>query len=92
MAYVVEQSARGRLFDHHPGVHDQRVVGTAGHDAEVVRDQHHGHVPVPLLPAQEVQDLVLHRHVQRRGRLVGEEQRRLAGKRDGDADPLPHAP
>ena len=41
--------------------------------------------------AQQVEDLRLHRHVQRRRRLVGNDERRPAGQRDGDHHALPHA-
>ena len=40
---------------------------------------------------QQVEDLRLHRHVQRRGRLVGHQQRGIAGQRHGDHHALAHA-
>jgi hypothetical protein len=57
-----------------------------------VRDQHHAHLALRLLGRQQLQDLRLHRDVQRRRRLVGQQQPRLARQRDGDHDPLAHAP
>ena len=42
-------------------------------------------------PGQQVQDLCLHHHVQRRGRLVGQQDPGLAGQRHGDRRALPHA-
>ena len=47
-----------------------------------------------MLLAQALQqrnDLRLDRDVERRGRLVGDDQLGLAGERQGDHDPLPHA-
>ena len=44
-----------------------------------------------LQVGEQPQHLRLDGHVQRRGRLVGEQQRRLAGQRDGDHHPLAHA-
>ena len=41
--------------------------------------------------AHEVQDLGLDRDVEGGGRLVGDEQLRVAGERHGDHHPLPHA-
>ena len=46
----------------------------------------------PLLQiAQQVEDLRLDRDVERRRRLVGDEQRRLARERQGDQRALPQA-
>ena len=48
----------------------------------------------PGLPAQlgqQPQDLVLDRHVERGGRLVAQDDLGVAGQRDGDHHPLPHA-
>ena len=41
--------------------------------------------------ADQPEDLRLDRHVERRGRLVGEKDFRIVGDRDGDHDPLAHA-
>ena len=40
---------------------------------------------------QHLEDLRLHRDVERGGRLVGDQQFRLVGDRHGDHRPLPHA-
>ena len=40
---------------------------------------------------QQFQDLRLHRHVKRRGGLVGDQQVGIVGKRHGDHDALPLA-
>ena len=46
-------------------------------------------MPVSRLEvAEELQDLRLHRHVERRGRLVGDEEVGLVGERHGDHHPL----
>ena len=44
-----------------------------------------------LLAREQVEDLRLHRDVERGGRLVGDQQLGLAGERDGDRHPLAHA-
>ena len=74
-----------------PGVHHRDVVGPPGHDAEVVGDEDHRHVPLALLRLEQVEDLRLHGHVERGGRLVGEQQLRAARQGDRDHDPLAHA-
>ena len=88
---VVEDLAhRARLHDL-PAVHHADAVGGAGDHAEVVRDQDDGHTEPNLQLAHKLQDLGLNRHVERRGRLVGYEDLRVAGEGYGDYHPLAHA-
>ena len=82
---------RRRALDDAAGIHHRHLVGAAGDDAEIVGDQDHRHVPALLLARQQVEDLRLHRDVERRGRLVGDQQLGLAGERDGDRHALAHA-
>ena len=89
--HVREQRPRRCLLDDLAGVHHGDLVGAAGHHAEVVRDEQHRHVAVPLLLGEQVEDLGLHRDVERRGGLVGEQQRGAAGEGDRDGDALAHA-
>jgi hypothetical protein len=56
-----------------------------------VGDHEDRHAEPPLQVAQEVEDLGLDGHVERRGRLVGDEELRIAGQRHGDHDALAHA-
>ena len=58
--------------DDAPAIHHHDAVGHLGYRAHVVRDQHRRAAP-RLLFAQQVEDLRLHGHVQRRGRLVGDQ-------------------
>ena len=55
-------------------IHDRDPVGGLRDDAHVVRDQHDGDVVVAREPPQQRDDLRLHRHVKRRGRLVGDHE------------------
>ncbi len=48
-------------------------------------------MPAALLARQQIEDLRLDRHVERGGRLVGDQQFWFAGQRDRDRHPLPHA-
>ncbi len=51
-------------------------------------DEDQPHSPLPLDGHQEVEDLLLDGDVERRRRLVGDEELGLAGDRDGDHDAL----
>ncbi len=85
------QDGRGRTdFDDPAGVDDRCAVREARHDAEVVGDEQDreagGRPKVP----QQFQDAGLHRHVQRGGGLVRDEQRRVATQGHRDHHPLAH--
>ena len=69
--------------------HIQLLAGPADH-SQVVGDQHQPDAPGLPQVGQHPEHLRLDRDVQRRGRLVRQDQRRLGGQRDRDADPLPH--
>ena len=84
-----ENVPRGAPLDDLAIVHDADPVGHLAHDAEIVGDEQHGHVELGLELRQELEDLRLDGHVERRGRLIGDEQVRLVGKRHGDHHPLP---
>ena len=69
-------------------VEDGDAVRDVAHDAEVVGDEE---VRDPLLRLEldeEVEDRGLHRHVERGGRLVADDELRVAGERARDRDPL----
>jgi hypothetical protein len=53
------------------------TVGDLGHHAEVVGDEQHTRAMPSLDVLDQVEDLRLRGHVQRRGRLVGDQQRRF---------------
>jgi hypothetical protein len=90
-AHLGEERRRGRLLDDLAGVHHGDVVGAAGDHAEVVAHEHHGHVALAPLLVEQVEDLRLHRDVERGGGLVGEQQLGAARQGDGDDDALAHA-
>jgi hypothetical protein len=64
--------------------HHDHVVGNLAHHAQVMADEQHAHAVLVLQPGQQLHDLALDGHVQRRGRLVGDQQLGLAGQRHGD--------
>ncbi len=81
----------GARLDDAAGVHHRHVVGVMRHHAEVVRDEQDAHAGLGLQAAHQRQDLRLDRHVERGGRLVGDQQRRVAGHRQRDHHALAHA-
>ncbi|MCY1296085.1 hypothetical protein D9M70_454550 [compost metagenome] len=53
-------------------------------DAEVVRDQHDRHAEALLQRLEQIKDLRLDRHVERRRRFICDQEIRVVGKRHGD--------
>ena len=84
VAGVLEDGPHAALLDDPPGVHDDDAVGHLGDDAEVVGDEQDRRPGALLQPAQQVEDLRLHRDVEGGGRLVGDEQLRVHRQRHGD--------
>ena len=80
---------RARLDDA-AGVHHQHPVGDLGHHAHVVGDEHDRRAVLAPQPPQQVEDLRLHGDVERGRRLVGDQQRGVAGQRHGDHRALAH--
>ena len=72
-------------------VHHHHPVGDVPHDVEVVRDEDVGQAELPLEVLEEIEDLRLHGDVERRDRLVAEDELRVHRERARDADPLPLA-
>ena len=75
-------------LDDPPRIHHRHPVAGPGDDAEIMGDEDDAHGELVAQVEDQLEDLVLDRHVERRGRLVGEEQLGVAGERDGDHHPL----
>ncbi len=60
-------------------------------DAEIVRDEDDRHPQLALQLLEQLEDLRLNRHVERRRRLVGDQHGRLARQRHRDHHALAHA-
>ena len=88
MARRAEEFLGAGAFDDLAAAHQRDMVRHVLHHRQIVRDQQHGHAQLALDVGQQVQHLRLDGHVQRRGRLVGDQQQRLGGQRDGDHDAL----
>ena len=91
MGRVGEDLVHRRDLDDLAGIHGGDAVGDRGDDAEVVGDEDHRHAVGRLELGEEREDLGLDGHVERRRRLVGEQQLRPAGQRHRDHHALPHA-
>ena len=69
-------------------MHDRDAVGDLGDDAHVVGDEQDADTALVGEVAEELQDLRLHGHVERRRRLVGDQELGIAGQRGRDHDAL----
>ena len=79
-----KQLGRGRALDHRATVHHHHTVHLVLHQAQVVADQKQAHAIFTHQLLDEPQHLFLHRHIQRGGGLVGNQQVGTAGQRDRD--------
>ena len=87
-----EQPRDRRVLHHLPGVHDDHPPAQGGDDPQIVRDHDHREVQALHQLRDEVEDLGLDGHVERRRRLVRDQQPRVAGERLRDEHPLAHSP
>jgi len=86
-----EQGVARRRLDDASAVHHGHPVGDRRGDAEVVGDQEHGHAELPPQRVEQLQDFRLRGDVERRGRLVRDQQPRLGGERHREERALLHA-
>jgi hypothetical protein len=87
----VEQVMHLRVLDNLGRIHDDHVVGCLGDDSEIVRD-HDDRAPEVILEAlHQVEDLRLRRHVERRRRLVRDQEVGIVDQCHGDHHALAHA-
>ena len=86
-----QQLARGADLHELAGPQHRHAVGDFRDHAEVVRDEQHAGAVLAHELADQREDLRLRRDVERRGRLVGDQQRGLEHQRHRDHDPLPLA-
>ena len=84
VARIAEELRRRRLLAHLAIAHDHHVVGDLAHEREVVGDKEHRHLVALLEGGHEIHDLALYGDVERGGRLIGNQQLRLAGDRHRD--------
>ena len=75
-------------LDDAAGVEQRDRVAHAAHDVHLVRDQQDGQPELGVDAPQQLEHRVRGLGVQRGGRLVGQQHRRLGGQRAGDPDAL----
>jgi hypothetical protein len=86
------QDLRNRpALDNAAGIHDRDRIGDFGSNPEIMGDKDHTHAQLALEPAEQDQDLNLHCRVERGGRLVRQQQARIARQRHRDHRPLAQA-
>ena len=78
-------------LDHAARIHDADVVGEARDHRQIVRHPHEGRAGLIRQAAHLGEDLALDRDVERRGRLVGDDDGGAVQKGDGDRHALAHA-
>lgn len=78
------------LFHDHAGIHDRDILRQIRHNAQVMGDNDNGCIMLLLQILDDIQNLPLDSHIQRRRRLVADQKLRVTGKGDGDHDTLAH--
>jgi hypothetical protein len=86
-----EHRSGGSGFHDLARIHHGHAVRGAGYDAQIMRDQQHGDAEIALQIDEQPENLRLDRHVERGGRLVGDEQCRPAHQRHGNHHALAQA-
>lgn len=74
-----------------PGVHHGDGIAGLRHHAQVMGDHDDRQATLVAQVEQQPQDLRLHRHIQGRGRFVGDQHLRVAAQGYGDHGALAHA-
>ena len=77
-AAASNSASRRRQLDEPPEIHHADAVGDVRDHREVVGDEEVGEAELALQVLHQVQDLRLHRDVERRGRLVADQEIRIA--------------
>ena len=76
----------GRSYLHEAAeIHDRHAVGDMAHHVQIMGDDEHGEAEGLAQVVEQVQHLALHRDVETRGGLIGDDQ--LGRERDGAGDP-----
>ena len=88
VARMVQYLLRTAAFHNLTVIHHRHIVGYLRYHTKVVSDENHRYTPLPLQLAQQLQYGLLHRHIQRGCRLVGNHQLGFAHQRHGYHHPL----
>ena len=90
MCRMVKQLFGRRPLDHLSGIHYEYPVRHVCHDSDVMCDQNHRHPGLLLQLFEQIHNLCLNCHIQRRRRLIGDQKTRIAGKRHRNHHTLAH--
>ena len=88
MVRAEEHGLRRTDLHQPPEIQHGDTVRDVAHHPQVVAHEEVAHPLLGLEVGEQVEDRCLHRHVERRGRLVADDDARIAGKGTGDRDPL----
>ena len=88
VAGLGEDGLAGSVLDDAAEIHDAELVRHVADDGQVMADEEVGEAEAALKLAHQVQDLRLHRDIQRAGGFVADQEVRLGGQRAGDRDAL----
>jgi hypothetical protein len=91
MSRRLKNFARRACFHDPTCVHHGYAVGQLRRDADVMRDEDHGHPAAPLYLAQQDEDLNLHGRVKCGGEFVRQQEIRTTGESQSDESTLAHA-
>ena len=80
-----------RGLDHLALLHHDHAVAIGGGEAEIVRDQDRRHAALARQLDDQIHHRLLRRDVEAGGRLVGDQELRIAGQRQRDDHALAHA-
>ena len=88
MPWSADQLVGGCDFHQPPQIHDCNPGGDLLHHAQIMRDKDHGEAEVSLKLGQKIDDLSLHRDIQRRNGLVTDQKLRFQDQGPRNTDPL----
>ena len=92
MARRSKELGRSGLLGHAAGIQHERAIGVTGDKAQIVRDQQKGQIPIPAQPLEQLHHLGSHCCVERRRRLIGDQELRAGRERHGEERSLPEPP
>ena len=81
---VAEYRGDGAFLDQVAVFHHQHAVGKTPDHVQVVRDQQNRHAVFVLQAVEQIQYLAAQRHIQRGGRLVGQQELGLTSQGHGN--------
>ena len=88
MARCLEQIGCLIALDHTPQIHHHHLARHMFHNSQIMADKHIGQFEVAAQLIQQIENLRLHRHIQRRCRLVANHNARFQNQRAGNGHTL----